>query len=80
MISESRGEDRTRLDLPGALAVTVGLLSLVYGLTMAGEHGFGAPKALAGLILGVLLLVVFYFVEKGCPGRSFRYVSSGGVR
>ncbi|MEV7682187.1 MFS transporter [Streptomyces sp. NPDC088341] len=64
VISESRGEDRARLDLPGALTVTVGLLSLVYGLTMAGEHGFGAPKALAGLILGVVLLVVFYFVEK----------------
>ncbi|WP_256097858.1 MFS transporter [Streptomyces sp. MnatMP-M17] len=64
---ESHGDVRARLDLPGALAVTVGLLSLVYGLTMAGEHGFGDPKALVGLILGVVLLVVFYFVEKGVP-------------
>ncbi|MFD7896704.1 MFS transporter [Streptomyces sp. NPDC059743] len=64
---ESRGDGRARLDLPGALAVTVGLLSLVYGLTMAGEHGFGDPKALVGLILGLVLLVVFYFVEKGVP-------------
>ncbi|WP_066952618.1 MFS transporter [Streptomyces lushanensis] len=67
VIAESRGDRRARLDLPGALAVTVGLLSLVYGLTRAGEHGFGDPKALLWLILGVVLLVVFYFVEKGVP-------------
>ncbi|SCL26040.1 drug resistance transporter, EmrB/QacA subfamily [Micromonospora pallida] len=64
VIRESRPSDRPRLDLPGALAVTLGLLGLVYGLTQAGEHGWTNPHALAGLITGVLLLVVFYVVER----------------
>ncbi|MFC4032626.1 MFS transporter [Streptomyces polygonati] len=67
VISESRDETRPRLDLPGALAVTLGLLSLVYGLTTAGEYGFGTTRALGGLLAGVALLAAFYFVEKGSP-------------
>jgi EmrB/QacA subfamily drug resistance transporter len=67
VIRESRPSERPRLDLPGALAVTLGLLGLVYGLTQAGEHGWTDPHALAGLIAGVLLLMVFYVVERTVP-------------
>ncbi|MBM9504065.1 MFS transporter [Actinacidiphila acididurans] len=67
VIAESRGDHRARLDVPGALTVTIGLLSLVYGLTRAGEHGFGDSWALIGLIVGAVLLVAFYVVEKGSP-------------
>ncbi|WP_405010691.1 MFS transporter [Kitasatospora sp. NBC_01539] len=66
VLGESRGE-RARLDVPGALTVTLGLLALVFGLTMAGEHGFGDARALTGLLAGVVLLVAFYFVEKRSP-------------
>jgi MFS family permease len=54
----------TRLDVPGAVTVTGGLLALVYGLTAAGEHGFAAPSAVVGLVSGVLLLAVFWAVER----------------
>ncbi|MFI6781094.1 MFS transporter [Micromonospora sp. NPDC050276] len=64
VIQESRPTDRPRLDLPGAFSVTLGLLGLVYGLTQAGEHGWTDPRALTGLLAGVLLLVVFYLVER----------------
>ncbi|MEU0155484.1 MFS transporter [Micromonospora fulviviridis] len=64
VIQESRPTDRPKLDLPGALSVTLGLLGLVYGLTQAGEHGWTDPHAAAGLTVGVLLLVVFYFIER----------------
>ncbi|KJK56989.1 MFS transporter [Saccharothrix sp. ST-888] len=65
VLKESRGDARAKLDIPGALSVTVGLLALVYGLTTAGEHGFGDVTALVGLAIGVVLLVAFYFIEKG---------------
>ncbi|MFE2910131.1 MFS transporter [Kitasatospora indigofera] len=58
------GTARPRIDLPGAATVTGGLLALVYGLTLAGEHGWGDPAALGALALGGLLLVAFWFVER----------------
>ncbi|MFI0975835.1 MFS transporter [Streptomyces sp. NPDC021093] len=64
VIKESRPADRPKMDLPGALSVTLGLLSIVYGLTQAGEHGWTHPVALAGLLVGAVLLFVFYLVER----------------
>lgn len=65
VIKESRPAVRPRLDVPGALAVTLGLLALVLGLTTAGEKGWGDPVGLVSLATGAVLLVVFYVVEKG---------------
>ncbi|MFE2728457.1 MFS transporter [Kitasatospora sp. NPDC059327] len=65
LIAESRPAGRTGMDLPGAVTVTGGLLALVYGLTAAGEHGWGEPLALGALGLGAALLVAFWFVERG---------------
>ncbi|GAA5080868.1 MFS transporter [Streptomyces similanensis] len=64
VIKESRPAHRPRLDLPGALSVTLGLLGIVYGLTRAGEHGWTDALALTGLLAGAVLLAVFGFVER----------------
>ncbi|GAA2838571.1 MFS transporter [Nonomuraea rubra] len=64
VIAESRPAGRPRLDVPGALSVTLGLLGIVYGLTQAGEHGWTHPLALTGLLAGAALLVVFHRVER----------------
>lgn len=64
LIAESRPAGKVRMDLPGAVTVTGGLLALVYGLTAAGEHGWGDPLALGALGLGAALLVAFWFVER----------------
>ncbi|GAB3894227.1 MFS transporter [Microbispora bryophytorum] len=64
VITESRPALRPRIDLPGALAVTLGLFGVVYGLTQAGEHGWTHPVALTALLAGAVLLVVFYLVER----------------
>ncbi|MFF0461819.1 MFS transporter [Streptomyces mexicanus] len=64
VIKESRPETRPRLDLPGALSVTLGLLGIVYGLTQAGEHGWTYGPALAALLAGAALLALFSFVER----------------
>ncbi|MGW1028315.1 MFS transporter [Streptomyces sp. NPDC002577] len=64
VIKESEPAIRPRLDLPGALAVTLGLLGLVYGLTQAGEYGWTDAHALTGLISGAVLLAVFVLIER----------------
>jgi EmrB/QacA subfamily drug resistance transporter len=64
VITDSRPDGKTRLDLPGAITVTGGLLLLVYGLTQAGETGWTAPTTLLALIAGLGLLLGFWFLEK----------------
>ncbi|MGW3037604.1 MFS transporter [Streptomyces sp. NPDC001178] len=64
VIKESRPDERPKLDVPGAISVTLGLLAIVFGLTQAGEHGWGSASALLSLAAGVLLLIVFWAVER----------------
>ncbi|MEU5793576.1 MFS transporter [Streptomyces sp. NPDC047813] len=52
-----------RLDVPGAITVTAGLLSLIYALSTAADHGFGRADVLAALAAGLVLLAAFVLVE-----------------
>ncbi|MFC1435482.1 MFS transporter [Streptacidiphilus sp. N1-3] len=67
VIKESRPDERPRLDLPGAVSVTLGLLAVVFGLTRAGERGWGSADVLVPLAAGAVLLLVFYAVERTVP-------------
>ncbi|MFI7894389.1 MFS transporter [Streptomyces sp. CACIS-1.16CA] len=62
-LEESRAADRPRLDVPGAVSVTGGLLALIYALTTAAERGFGGTDVVVTLVLGVVLLCAFVVVE-----------------
>ncbi len=58
-----------QLDLPGALTGTLGLVSLVYGVSHAGTTVNGhtqwtAPETILTIALGVVLLVTFIVVER----------------
>lgn len=61
-VSESRVEGDNRYDIPGALAVTLGLAALVYGFTLA-ESGWTEPDTVGFLAGGLVLLAVFGWVE-----------------
>ncbi|WP_149827970.1 MFS transporter [Streptomyces tailanensis] len=63
LLPESRTPERPRLDIPGAITVTAGLLSLIYALSTAADRGFGHPDVLATLVAGLLLLTAFVAVE-----------------
>ena len=56
---------RGRLDVPGAITATTGLLGLVYGLTRAGDDRYGWTNGitLLALVGGVALLVLFVVLE-----------------
>ncbi|MFE0175010.1 MFS transporter [Streptomyces sp. NPDC059002] len=63
LLPESRTPDRPRLDIPGAVTVTGGLLSLIYALSTAAERGFGGTDVIVTLVAGVALLVAFGLIE-----------------
>ncbi|WP_329253792.1 MFS transporter [Streptomyces sp. NBC_01478] len=62
-LTESRGGERRRLDLPGALLVTAGLATLAYGIVQTEVEGWTAPATLVPLVTGLLLIVAFLLVE-----------------
>jgi EmrB/QacA subfamily drug resistance transporter len=54
---------RGTLDVPGAVTGTLGLASLVYGLTHAASTSWGDAVTVGTLVAGVVLLGVFMLVE-----------------
>ncbi|TDO47352.1 EmrB/QacA subfamily drug resistance transporter [Kribbella sp. VKM Ac-2527] len=64
VLREHRPATRPRLDVPGAITVTLGLLAIVFGLSRAGERSWDDPLSLTALVAGMGLLVLFYFVER----------------
>jgi EmrB/QacA subfamily drug resistance transporter len=65
LIPESRGETASKsFDLPGALLVTSGLVSLVYAIVKAGESGWGSTATIGFGALGVALLIAFVLIER----------------
>ncbi|MFE2375627.1 MFS transporter [Streptomyces sp. NPDC059398] len=63
LLTESRHPERPRLDIPGAVTVTGGLLAVIYALSTAAQHGFGHTDVLVSLVLGLALLAGFVVVE-----------------
>ncbi|RLV09074.1 MFS transporter [Streptomyces griseocarneus] len=63
LLTESRNPARPRIDVPGAVTVTGGLLALIYGLSTAAQEGFGRAEVIVSLVAGVGLLVAFVAVE-----------------
>ena len=55
---ESKAQGDTKYDIPGAVVVTLGLTSLVYGFTKAAVDGWDAPVTLGFIGAGVLLLAI----------------------
>ncbi|MCX5059690.1 MFS transporter [Streptomyces sp. NBC_00452] len=63
LLPESRAPERPRLDVPGAVTVTGGLLSVIYALSTAADRGFGHADVIATLATGLALLTAFALIE-----------------
>ena len=73
-----------RVDVLGALSVTVGMSALVYGLVEAAEIGWASTRTLLPLAASAVLLVAFVLVELRAsqpivPLRLFRSVQRSGA-
>lgn len=85
-VTETQERTGNRLDVPGAVLVTVGLTALVYGIVQTDAHGWSSADTLLPMVAGVLLLAVFMLVERRTaaplmPLRLFarREVSAGNL-
>ncbi|MFL6129835.1 MAG: MFS transporter [Mycobacteriales bacterium] len=69
IVRESKAYGNTRYDVPGAVLVTLGLVSLVYGFTEAAKPavGWDARSTLGFLAAAVVLLVAFVAWEARTP-------------
>jgi EmrB/QacA subfamily drug resistance transporter len=76
IVPESRAPGDTRYDIPGAVVITTGLASFVYGFTRvaeasqenagaggSGESGWTEPWALVFIAVGALLVALFVVIE-----------------
>jgi EmrB/QacA subfamily drug resistance transporter len=52
-----------KLDVPGALSATGGMLALVYGLSNVAAHSWTATSTLISLSLAAILLIAFVLIE-----------------
>ncbi|MFI5569000.1 MFS transporter [Streptomyces sp. NPDC051740] len=62
-VDESKSPFARKLDWPGFVLLTGGLATLVYGLIRAGETEWSDGRAVTGLVVGAVLLLVFLLVE-----------------
>jgi EmrB/QacA subfamily drug resistance transporter len=63
LVAESRVKDRQGFDLPGALAVTAGMTTLVYALLTASDNGWLSLETDTLFAAAVVLLVAFALIE-----------------
>jgi len=63
-VPESKADlDHSKLDLPGAISVTAGLIMLVYAITEAPEKGWSSDVVL-WLLTGAVTLLVFFLINE----------------
>ncbi len=67
VVPGGRGARGQRLDVPGALSVTAGLVAFVYGISRGGASGWSDPLVWISVVAGVALLAVFWRVERTSP-------------
>jgi len=63
IVRESRAHGNTSYDIPGTATVTGGLVSLVYGFTLAAQDGWTSANTLLFLGIAAVLLVAFVVIE-----------------
>jgi len=62
-VPETRNPAAGRLDLAGAIAATIGLAAVVFGLIEAPAAGWSDPRVWASLVAGGVALALFVLVE-----------------
>ena len=66
IVPESRAESAQRggYDAQGAVAITLGMIALVFTLIKADSWGWGSGRVLAGLAIAAALIVTFVLIER----------------
>src|SRR5947209_4810503 len=70
LVPESRDPDPREIDPLGIMLSIGGLFALVYGIIRGGDESFGDPLPYGAIVLGLVLLAVFVFVERRADNPS----------
>lgn len=62
-LHESKAKGDNKYDIPGAVTVTLGLVSLVYGFSQAANNGWGNVHTFPYFLISAVLLFVFFLIE-----------------
>jgi EmrB/QacA subfamily drug resistance transporter len=62
-VHESKVEGHPHYDVPGALTATMGMVSIVFGVSQSSTYGWGSFSAFPYIVVGVVLLFVFFQIE-----------------
>ncbi|WP_231930835.1 DHA2 family efflux MFS transporter permease subunit [Micromonospora coriariae] len=54
---------RSRLDMPGVVLASLGLVAVVFSFSNAEGHGWTAPSTIGSAVAGIVLLVAFILVQ-----------------
>jgi len=63
VVDESKAPEGRRIDVPGAVLVTAGLVALMQAILAASTHPLGSTIVVVPLVIGVALLAAFVVVE-----------------
>ena len=63
VLRENRAEQRPRIDVAGAVTVTLGLVSIVFAATTAGQSGWTNPVVWISFAAAVVLLALFWLIQ-----------------
>ncbi len=63
-VPESKNPDAMKLDIWGAVLVTLGLAGITYGFIESPKHGFGNLTIISSLLIGGLALIAFIIVQR----------------
>ena len=66
-VAENSDRERSRVDWFGAVLAALGLGALVYGLIESSQVGFNDRSVIMALAAGVVVLILFFFVESRLP-------------
>jgi EmrB/QacA subfamily drug resistance transporter len=65
VLPESRGPGSPRsIDGGGAIAVTIGLISLIFAITSAPRYGWLAPATWGAFLIGIAAVILFIVIEQ----------------
>src|SRR6201993_1186006 len=66
-VAENSDRESSRVDWFGAVLAALGLGALVYGLIESSQVGFNDRSVIMALAAGVVVLILFFFVESRLP-------------
>jgi MFS family permease len=62
-LPESRAPEGRHLDWPGQITATIAIAATIFGVIEGGQSGWDAPQTIAGLVIGIVALAAFVWVE-----------------